>query len=98
MQLRRIPLLAALIAALFVLAPVAFADCPPGNPECGLVPPESEEVNPDPGSGAGPAGEVASPGSFLPVQAVIPMPLPRLADASPGTVPVAPTAGGPGVG
>jgi predicted double-glycine peptidase len=84
----RIPLVAALIAALFVLAPVAFADCPPGNPECELFPPESEEVNPDPGSGVGLAGEVASPGPLLPVQVVIPMPLPRLAGASPVMVAV----------
>ena len=93
----RIPLLAALIAALFVLAPVAFADCPPGNPECELLPPESEEVNPDPGSGVGLAGEVASPGSFLPVQVVIPMPLPRQADASPVRVAVGVPASVPGI-
>ncbi len=93
----RIPLVAALIAALFILAPVAFADCPPGNPECELMPPESEEVNPDPGSGVGLAGEVASPGSLLPVQAVIPMPLPRLADASPVMVPAGAPAGVPGI-
>ena len=47
------------------------------------MPPQSEEVNPDPGGGVGLVGEVASSGSFLPVQAVITMPLPRLADASP---------------
>ncbi len=93
----RIPLLAALIAALFVLAPVAFADCPPGNPECELVPPESEEVSPDPGSGVGLAGEVASPGSLLPIQAVIPMPLPRLAEASQALVALGAPANVPGI-
>ena len=77
----RFALLAALVAALFVLVPSASADCPPGDPECGLLPPESEQVNPDPTSGAGPEGELGAPGLALPVQAVIPMPLPAVAQA-----------------
>jgi hypothetical protein len=60
-----------------ILAPVACAVCPPGDPDCQLVPAESEEVNPDPG-----VGDVALPGSPLVALAVIPMPLPRQADPS----------------
>jgi len=87
----RFALLAVLVAALLVFVPAASADCPPGDPECELLPPESEEVNPDPGSGLGSLGEIGFPGAAMPVQAVIPMPLPAVAEATlprtPGAVP-----------
>ena len=48
MKVFRYILTAAFAAALFVLAAPAAADCPPDDPSCHLIPPQSRQVNPDP--------------------------------------------------
>ena len=73
---RRLLLTAAILAACLFSVP-AYADCPPGDPDCPLDPPQSEEVNPDPEvSGTWVAGSVGQPGSAAPV--LMAMPLPRV--------------------
>ena len=77
---RSLILAAAILAACLLLVPDAQAGCVPGEGECPLEPPQSEEVNPDPGGSTSLlAGEVAHPGSALPV--VLAMPLPRVVPA-----------------
>ncbi|MCJ7677720.1 MAG: C39 family peptidase [Anaerolineales bacterium] len=77
---RSLILAAAILAACLLLVPDAQAGCVPGEGECPLEPPQSEEVNPDPGGSTSLlAGEVAHPGSAMPV--VLAMPLPRVVPA-----------------
>ncbi len=69
-------LAAAILAACLFLVPAAQAGCTPGEGDCPLEFPESEQVNPDPAGGAGlRAWESVGPGSAAPV--VVAMPLPR---------------------
>ena len=87
---RRLLLTAAILAACLFSVP-AYADCPPGDPDCPLDPPQSEEVNPDPEvSGTWVAGHVGQPGSAAPV--LMAMPLPRVVPvrAVQGAMPPAP--------
>ncbi|HET7010461.1 MAG TPA: C39 family peptidase [Anaerolineales bacterium] len=74
---------AASIAALLLLmgpggAAAANSGCPPTDPECLPAPPGSVEINPYPEMGASELVGVDPAGAFVPVEAVIPMPLARV--------------------
>ena len=90
-MLRRPILTAAILAACLFFVPDAAAGCTPGEGDCPLEPPQSEEVNPDPdASGRLLAGELGQPGGALPV--MLAMPLPRVVPvrAAQGARPPAP--------
>jgi len=82
--MRRLGVLAAaILAACLFLVPAAQAGCTPGEGDCPLEIPQSEQVNPGPESGdAMGIGSVVGPGSAAPV--VMAMPLPREVPARAG--------------
>jgi len=84
-------LAAAVLAACVFFVPEAQAGCVPGEGDCPLEPPQSEQVNPDPEPGASlRPGEGVEPGNAEPV--VMAMPLPRVVQvqADQGESPTAP--------
>ncbi|MGQ9573198.1 MAG: C39 family peptidase [Dehalococcoidia bacterium] len=74
-----------------LLAPVAEAGCGTGDADCLLEPPQSEEVNPDPGVGDGLwAGAVGEAGSAAAVEMAMPLPRVVAVGAEQGDRPPAP--------
>ncbi|NIS79360.1 MAG: hypothetical protein GTO14_03860, partial [Anaerolineales bacterium] len=63
------------VAAFCFLAGPAAAQCPEDDPDCGIQPPQSQEIDVDKSSGDKGQGEAHKPGALTPVLASVPPPV-----------------------